>query len=255
MGCDRDGAAERRLTPTPIVATPQLSFATRAIYAPGDRRHTRIADTRTFMFSWFGKRQSEKPAASRDSDRDAAVTATALSDALPEAETRPGAAAAATAAAATVAAETAEVRDAFATDTAPADATHSLNVDAFLAPPSPTATANEQPAYGPIDAVQTDALKPAIVEAISTVFDPEIPVNIYELGLIYEVIVDAERRVGVRMTLTSPACPSAQQLPSEVRYKVKAVPGVAECSVEVIWEPPWTKEMMSEAAKLSLGIF
>jgi len=131
-----------------------------------------------------------------------------------------------------------------------------LNVDALLAPPAPTASANGgQPEIGPADAAQTDALKPAIVEAISTVFDPEIPVNIYELGLIYEINVDADRRVGVRMTLTSPACPSAQQLPSEVRYKVKALEGVTDCAVDVVWEPPWTKEMMSEAAKLSLGLF
>jgi FeS assembly SUF system protein len=195
------------------------------------------------MFSWLGKRQNPKPAATSVADRgDQSATATALSDALPEAETRPGAL---TASPASPAAE----------DVAPADATHGLNVDAFLAPPPPAASANAQPEVGPIDAEQTDALKPPIIEAISSVFDPEIPVNIYELGLIYEIIVDAERRVGVRMTLTSPACPSAQQLPSEVRYKVKAVPGVTECAVDVIWEPPWTKEMMSEAAKLSLGFF
>jgi FeS assembly SUF system protein len=131
-----------------------------------------------------------------------------------------------------------------------------LNVDALLAPPAPSASANGgQPEIGPTDPAQTDALKPAIVEAISTVFDPEIPVNIYELGLIYEINVDADRRVGVRMTLTSPACPSAQQLPSEVRYKVKALEGVTDCAVDIVWEPPWTKEMMSEAAKLSLGLF
>jgi FeS assembly SUF system protein len=131
-----------------------------------------------------------------------------------------------------------------------------LNVDALLAPPAPTANANGgQPTIGPTDVAQTDAMKPAIVEAISTVFDPEIPVNIYELGLIYEIAVDADRRVGVRMTLTSPACPSAQQLPSEVRYKVKALDGVTDCAVDIVWEPPWTKEMMSEAAKLSLGLF
>jgi FeS assembly SUF system protein len=131
-----------------------------------------------------------------------------------------------------------------------------LNVDALLAPPAPAANANGgQPEIGPTDAAQTDALKPAVVEAISTVFDPEIPVNIYELGLIYEINVDADRRVGVRMTLTSPACPSAQQLPSEVRYKVKALEGVTDCAVDIVWEPPWTKEMMSEAAKLSLGLF
>jgi FeS assembly SUF system protein len=129
-----------------------------------------------------------------------------------------------------------------------------LNVDALTAPPAPSATSS-QPQIGEIDPVKTDAMKPAIVDAISTVFDPEIPVNIYELGLIYEINVDTDSRVGVRMTLTSPACPSAQQLPSEVRYKVKALEGVNDCNVEIVWEPPWTKDMMSETAKLSLGIF
>ena len=105
------------------------------------------------------------------------------------------------------------------------------------------------------DADKTTALKPAIIEAISTVYDPEIPVNIYELGLIYKIEADADSRVHVDMTLTSPACPSAQQLPSEVRYKVKAVEGVSDCTVDVVWEPPWTKEMMSETAKLTLGMF
>jgi FeS assembly SUF system protein len=93
------------------------------------------------------------------------------------------------------------------------------------------------------------------VEALKTVYDPEIPVDIYELGLIYEIIVDVERQVLVRMTLTSPACPSAQQIPSEVRYKVKAIPEVTEAWVEIVWEPPWDKERMSEAAKLALGFF
>jgi FeS assembly SUF system protein len=135
-----------------------------------------------------------------------------------------------------------------------AAATGDLNLDALLAPPPPSATSS-QPQIGEIDAAKTEAMKPAIVDAISTVFDPEIPVNIYELGLIYEINVDTDSRVGVRMTLTSPACPSAQQLPSEVRYKVKALDGVADCNVEIVWEPPWTKDMMSETAKLSLGIF
>jgi FeS assembly SUF system protein len=136
----------------------------------------------------------------------------------------------------------------------PASSTGGLNVDALMAPPPPSASSS-QPQIGEIDPVKTEAMKPAIVDAISTVFDPEIPVNIYELGLIYEINVDTDSRVGVRMTLTSPACPSAQQLPSEVRYKVKALDGVADCNVEIVWEPPWTKDMMSETAKLSLGIF
>jgi FeS assembly SUF system protein len=120
---------------------------------------------------------------------------------------------------------------------------------------SPTAPSGHQIEIGSPDPKKTLELKPRIVDALSTVFDPEIPVNIYELGLIYDVVIDADARVQIRMTLTSPACPSAQQLPSEVQYKVKAVPGVADAGVEVVWDPPWTKDMMSDAAKLSLGIW
>ncbi|MBA2354101.1 MAG: SUF system Fe-S cluster assembly protein [Acidobacteria bacterium] len=98
-------------------------------------------------------------------------------------------------------------------------------------------------------------LEGKVIEAVRQVFDPEIPVNIYELGLIYAIEVDAENRVKVNMTLTSPACPSAQQLPSEARYKVKAIEGVTDAQVEVIWEPPWTKDLMSEDAKIALGMF
>jgi FeS assembly SUF system protein len=105
------------------------------------------------------------------------------------------------------------------------------------------------------DPARTDALKPAIVEAISTVYDPEIPVNIWELGLIYDVIVDAAGVAAVRMTLTAPGCPAAQSLPVEVAEKVRKVPGVADARVEVVWEPGWTKDRMSEAAKLQLGLW
>ena len=113
----------------------------------------------------------------------------------------------------------------------------------------------EAPQVGPVDAAKTAEFQQPIIDVIKTVYDPEIPVDIYELGLIYEIIVDAEQRALVRMTLTSPACPSAQQIPQEVRYKVKAVPGIADAWVEIAWEPQWTKERMSEAAKLTLGIF
>jgi FeS assembly SUF system protein len=105
------------------------------------------------------------------------------------------------------------------------------------------------------DAAQTEALTPKIVEAISTVYDPEIPVNIYELGLIYDIIVDAVGVAGVKMTLTAPGCPAAQSLPGEVADKVKSVPGVTDARVEVVWEPAWTKDRMSEAAKLQLGMW
>jgi FeS assembly SUF system protein len=105
------------------------------------------------------------------------------------------------------------------------------------------------------DAARTEALKPAILDAIRTVFDPEIPVNIMELGLVYDVWVDAGGVAGIRMTLTAPGCPAAQSLPVEVAHKVKAVPGVSDAKVDVVWDPPWTKDRMSDAAKLQLGMW
>ena len=93
-----------------------------------------------------------------------------------------------------------------------------------------------------------------VIEALQTVFDPEIPVNIWEVGLIYGVTVDPSGAVGVRMTLTSPNCPSAVELPVEVETKVKAVPGVTAVKVDVVFDPPWAPDMMSEAARLELGM-
>jgi FeS assembly SUF system protein len=105
------------------------------------------------------------------------------------------------------------------------------------------------------DPRNTEALRPAIVQAISTVFDPEIPVNIWELGLIYDIAVDAASAAVITMTLTAPGCPAAQSLPVEVAAKVKAVPGVTDAKVDIVWEPGWTKDRMSEAAKLQLGMW
>ena len=118
--------------------------------------------------------------------------------------------------------------------------------------------ANEQ--SQPLDDIVPDPMKmaeirPQVLDALGTVFDPEIPVNIRDMGLIYDVLVDKDGRVGVRMTLTAPACPAAQSLPAEVRDKAAAVPGVTEAKVEIVWDPPWTKERMSEAAKLQLGLW
>ena len=105
------------------------------------------------------------------------------------------------------------------------------------------------------DAERSAALKPQIVKAISAVYDPEIPVNIYDLGLIYDIIVEASSAVGVRMTLTAPGCPAAQILPEQVRSAVAAVPGVSDVKVDVVWEPAWDRDRMSEAAKLQLGLW
>jgi FeS assembly SUF system protein len=118
-------------------------------------------------------------------------------------------------------------------------------------PPAPTTETTALVA----DAAKTAELKPRIVEAISTVFDPEIPVNIWELGLIYDVFVDASGVAAVRMTLTAPGCPAAQSLPVEVQRKAAGVPGVTDAKVDVVWEPAWTKDRMSDAAKLQLGLW
>lgn len=98
-------------------------------------------------------------------------------------------------------------------------------------------------------------LEPKVIEAISSVYDPEIPVNIWELGLIYELRVEPSGAVRVKMTLTAPGCPSAQTLPGEVEARIRDVEGVTDVQVDVVWEPAWTTDRMSEAAKLQLGMW
>lgn len=98
------------------------------------------------------------------------------------------------------------------------------------------------------------SLEERIVAALQTVFDPEIPVNIYELGLIYNLEIDGEGNTQVQMTLTSPGCPVAGTLPEEVRTRVEGVDGVRSAAVEVVWDPVWNPSMMSEAARLDLGM-
>ena len=110
------------------------------------------------------------------------------------------------------------------------------------------------PAESPALAATPEELRERIIEQLHTVYDPEIPVDIYELGLVYDVAVDAERRASIRMTLTSPACPAAEALPPEVETKARSVAGVVSATVEIVWEPPWTPERMSEAARLELGM-
>jgi len=99
-----------------------------------------------------------------------------------------------------------------------------------------------------------ETLPDRIVAALRTIHDPEIPVNIYDLGLIYGIELDPGGKVRITMTLTSPACPVARSLPSEVGQKVSALAGVAEATVRVVWDPPWDPEKMSEAARLQLGL-
>lgn len=101
---------------------------------------------------------------------------------------------------------------------------------------------------------QQKALEEKVIDAIRTVFDPEIPVNVYDLGLIYEIKSDEENRVFVKMTLTAPGCPVAGTLPPEVERKIENIPEVKSAQVELVWDPPWTKDRMSEAALLELGL-
>jgi len=103
--------------------------------------------------------------------------------------------------------------------------------------------------------VPVDEIENGVVEVLKTVFDPEIPVNIYELGLVYDVDVQDSGEVKIQMTLTSPACPVAGSLPGEVQAKVERVPGVTRAEIELVWEPVWNPSLMSEAARLQLGMF
>lgn len=98
-------------------------------------------------------------------------------------------------------------------------------------------------------------LRERVVEALRTVHDPEIPVNVYDLGLIYDVEIDEQAaKVTIRMTLTAPHCPAAEMLPAKVREAVAAVAGVKDVDVEIVWDPPWTPERMSDAARAALGM-
>jgi FeS assembly SUF system protein len=100
-----------------------------------------------------------------------------------------------------------------------------------------------------------DELKEQVIVALKTVFDPEIPVNIYDLGLIYDIAINDEQHVHIQMTLTSPGCPVAQTFPGTVEQAVNQVEGVSDSTVELVWDPPWTQERMSEVARLELGMF
>ena len=97
-------------------------------------------------------------------------------------------------------------------------------------------------------------IKSKVIDKIKTIYDPEIPVNIYELGLIYKIEVDEKNKVNIDMTLTSPNCPAAESLPNQVKENIKKIKGVSDVNLNLVWEPPWSKDKMSEAAKLELNI-
>ncbi len=120
--------------------------------------------------------------------------------------------------------------------------------------PSPNAEAPPTALSASLTNEEMPALKDDIVAALCTCFDPEIPVNIYELGLIYDIEIAPTGAVAIRMTLTSPMCPAAGSLPGDVERKVRSVPKITSVKVDVVWDPTWDKDRMSEAAKLQLGI-
>ncbi len=97
-------------------------------------------------------------------------------------------------------------------------------------------------------------IKNKVIEVVKKIYDPEIPVNIYELGLIYKIDIDETNKVSIDMTLTSPNCPVAESLPNEVKENIKKVEGVSDVNLKLVWEPPWDKDKMSEAAKLELNL-
>jgi FeS assembly SUF system protein len=105
-----------------------------------------------------------------------------------------------------------------------------------------------------MESINQTIIEAQVIEALRTCFDPEIPVNIYEMGLIYEVKVDEPGAVTIQMTLTSPSCPAAQSIPAEVEQKVRAIAGVTDVQIDLVWEPPWDQNKMSEAARLQLGM-
>lgn len=118
----------------------------------------------------------------------------------------------------------------------------------------PEKAASTPPKTSVVDGGAPGSLKARIVDVLQTVYDPEIPVNIFELGLIYELKVAENHDVEIQMTLTAPACPVAPQIVAEVQTKVAAVEGVGSVKVDLTWDPPWTPEMMSEAARLTLNL-
>ena len=98
-------------------------------------------------------------------------------------------------------------------------------------------------------------LEQEVIQTLKTCYDPEIPVDIYELGLIYEINIDDENNLLIKMTLTSPACPVAGSLPGEVQMKLKAIQGINDVYIELVWNPPWDRDMMSDIAKVELGFY
>jgi FeS assembly SUF system protein len=132
----------------------------------------------------------------------------------------------------------------------------SLTAVSDAVPPLPPARPSPAvPVAAHSDTIARKLLEGRVIEAIKSIYDPEIPVNIYDLGLIYDIQIDETNGVKVKMTLTAPACPVAGSLPGEVETKIETIPEVRTADVELVWDPPWDRSRMSEAAMLTLGMF
>jgi FeS assembly SUF system protein len=130
-----------------------------------------------------------------------------------------------------------------------------IPVEEAIAAGFPGMDASDVPKPAPAPEFSRDELEEMVIAALRTVFDPEIPVNIYDLGLIYGLTIDPQQaHVDVRMTLTAPGCPVAQTFPGEVEQRMREVPGIDSAHVELVWDPPWTRERMSESVLLTLGM-
>jgi FeS assembly SUF system protein len=112
----------------------------------------------------------------------------------------------------------------------------------------------QKPAESADDTPSSDALYEAVIDALKDIYDPEIPVNIYDLGLIYDVEITPDHHAKVKMTLTTPHCPVAESMPGEVELRIGAVPGIGDAEVELVWDPPWDPQKMTDEAKLELGM-
>jgi FeS assembly SUF system protein len=124
-----------------------------------------------------------------------------------------------------------------------------------LEPEQPLGEEPATPTEADEDTLVFEALEGKIIDTLKSVYDPEIPVDIYELGLIYKIEIRPDMSVDIAMTLTSPACPAAGSLPPEVEFKVASIPEITDVRVEIVWDPPWTPDFMSEAAKLELNMW
>jgi FeS assembly SUF system protein len=133
-----------------------------------------------------------------------------------------------------------------------------LEIDTQTPAPNPETAIDIQDIVGDsyeLSTIEMSLLKGEVIEKLRSVYDPEIPVNIYDLGLIYDIDVTPHGAVEIQMTLTSPGCPVAGTLPPEVQDKAASIPGVAEARVDLVWEPPWNMDMMTDEAKLELGLY